>query len=227
MSQTGKFLILIALSLTGGLRAEITPEELERWFRSDEFAPPRETPGPEARPRFLDPPPRGRLHHQRAEIAIVARSLDDGWVRVTQCHENMDPADEVEIVFRPGRARGLEVVSRTGIGRAWVAGDRVRMASVHRGAAICVRGWLRSLRVNDDGSFTFHGGPYMRRRAGGYLPMHVSARLDFAGTGLKPAAVEPAPQPGFRVYRERGALRYEAWFTGRLRTTVRFSADIL
>ncbi len=221
-----KWLILLLFVPLAAPAEEISPEELERWFESDEFAPPRALPG-SGELSFIEPRPQAGLHHHSNILTIVPASLRDGWVRMEQCHANMDAVGRVEIVFRAGRVRELEVTRSEKIGRAWVEGPSVQLEDVAEGARVCVRAWTRALRINDDGSFTLYNGPYMRRFLDGYFPMHVSAEISFAGTGLKFVAITPPPQPGFEVVRKDEALSYDAWFEGRLVTEIHFSPDIL
>ena len=225
-----KRLILVVFILLPSVGAadEISPEELERWFQSDEFGPPRASGGPAGETlEFLTPAPDSGLHHHQNIFAIVPRSLSDGWVKLEQCHTNMESTARVEIVFRKGRVRDLKVTGSEKIGRAWVEGSSIQLEEVAAGARICLSAWTRALRINDDGSYTLYSGPYMRRFLDGYFPMHVSADISFAGTGLKFASMTPPAQPGFEVIREDERIRYDAWFRGRLVTEINFSPDIL
>lgn len=209
--------------------SEVSPEELERWFNSNSFEPPRYTEsGPSGEQLiFLKSIPEQAVHHHQNFLRIVPQSLKDGWVQMEQCHDNMDVISKAQVVFNKDRVRDLKVKTTHNIGKAWVEGNTVQMQDVKRGARMCLLAWTRALRVNDDGSFTLHNGPFMRRFLDGYFPLHVTSRIQFAGTGLKPLSVSPGEQEGFSVSQNGNSLTYEAWFEGKLWTRVHFSADIL
>ena len=43
---------------------------------------------------FLSAPPDGEIHHHINRITITESSLDDGWVKLVQCHEHLDPVGQ-------------------------------------------------------------------------------------------------------------------------------------
>lgn len=190
--------------------------ELERWLESDAPLPPSVSTAHvnEGRLHFLAEPPGRPVHHHRQHLTIVPSSLADGWVRMAQCHENLDRVPATQIVFRPGRVRALRITRTEHIGRARVEGESVQLEDVGAGARLCLEGWTRALTALADGRYRLSSGPYMRRFLDGYYPMRVSFTLDHPG--LVVASVAPPPQPGLRVRREAGRLQMEAWFEGRL-----------
>ena len=208
---------------------EVSPEELERWFNSDSFEPPRYTHKESNNGQliFLKDVPEKAVHHHQNFLEIHPQSLKDGWVKMNQCHDNMDVIGSAQVVFKKDRVRELQVVSKKNIEKAWVEGNTVQMENLSKGARLCLRAWTRALSINDDGSFTLHNGPFMRRFLDGYFPIHVSSEIRFTGTGLKPVSVSPSEQAGFSVKKSGETLSYEAWFEGMLRTQVHFSPDIL
>ena len=225
-------LLLLILMLVVGLPVdanEITPEELERWFNSDEFEPPRyaATQVNSGGLQFLEHKPQRPVHHHHNSLTILPHSLDDGWVRMNQCHQNMDQIDRVEVVFREGRIRNLHVARQENIDRVWVEDNSVQLEGVKKDATLCISGWARALLINDDGSFTLHSGPFMRRFLDGYFPMRVSLDVQFVGTGLKVVEISPPQQTGFVVSQKQDSVSYDAWFEGKLKTMIHFSADIL
>ncbi len=229
-STRKKVLLFLMLAMPfPALANEVSPEELERWFSSDEFGPPRYSTGQvnDGILQFLDNKPEKPVHHHRNSLKIYPRSLEDGWVKMDQCHYNMDQIERAEVVFREGRVRELRVVSSRNIERAWVEDNTIQIKGVKIDAQLCLAGWTRALLINEDGSYTLHNGPYMRRFLDGYFPMHVSMDVTFSGTGLKFVDISPVAQDGFKVTQQNDELSYDAWFKGRLKTRINFSADIL
>lgn len=171
---------------------------------------------------FLAQPPDKPVHHHHNRITIDAHSLTEGWVRLQQCHEHMDPFQRVEVVFDAQRARGLRVVTAHNIARAWVEGASVQLADVTAGARLCLELESRALTREADGSYTLRNGPYMRKFLDGYYPMRVTMEVRYPQDRLRFADIQPQPQPGFRVDAGADHVAIEAWFAGRLHTRLRF-----
>jgi len=215
-------------SLAGSITAnEVSPEELERWFNDDSLDPPNYTYVNEGELVFLKTKPQKSIHHHTSLMIIEENSLDDGWVKMRQCHKNMDVFSQVQIVFKADRVRDITVSSTQNIEKSWVEGSTVQLLNVKENASICVEGVSKALSVNDDGSYTLHSGPYMRRFLDGYYPMHVSLDVVFQGTGLKMVEISPNIQDGFSLNSDLGKLDVDAWFEGKLRTKIRFSIESL
>jgi hypothetical protein len=216
------------ISLVGSLMAnEVTPEELEKWFNSDTMEPPNYSYVNEGELVFLKIKPQKAIHHHSSSMIIEENSLNDGWVKMRQCHKNMDIFAEVQIVFKPGRVKNVKVSSAVNIERAWVEGATVQLVNVKKDASICLEGYSKALTINDDGSYTLHNGPFMRRFLDGYYPMHVSLDVKYQGTGLKMDDISPVIQDGFTLQSNKEQLDVDAWFEGKLRTKIRFSIESL
>jgi len=223
-------IVLIAsfVGLVGSLTAnEVTPEELERWFNSDSLDPPNYTYVNEGELVFLKEKPQKSIHHHYSQMIILENSLKDGWVKMRQCHNNMDVFSQVQIVFKSGVVKDIKVSNSKNIGKAWVEGATVQLEDVMKGASICIEGFSKALTMNDDGSYTLHNGPFMRRFLDGYYPMHVSLDVEYQGTGLKLDEISPIIQDGFHLNSNRVRLGVDAWFEGKLRTKIRFSLETL
>ena len=101
---------------------EISEEELERWFNSDNFDPPRYTREVnEGALVFLAAPnKKAELHHHHNNMTIFPRSLQDGWVMMEQCHSNIDRVAAAQIVFDKDRVRDIRVTRYHNMEKAWV-----------------------------------------------------------------------------------------------------------
>lgn len=216
--------ILAAVLLHTTALAAPDTEELERWFQSDEPGAPGESVAhvSDGELSFLETAAVGDVHHHHNALSLPASSLRDGWVRLEQCHANLDPVGRVQITFREGRVRDLVVRSTQNVGAAWVEGASVQLRDVRRNARICLEAWTRALQANADGSYTLRNGPFMRKFLDGYYPMRVSMDLDYGDAGLNVVGVAPPAQQGFEVSRGPGELVYDAVFEGRLVTEITF-----
>lgn len=171
---------------------------------------------------FLAEPPAKAVHHHHNDIVIGPESLREGWVRLEQCHEHLDAVPRAEVVYPPGRIRGVSVASSRGIDRAWVEGPSLQLEGVQRGAELCVKAESRAFSAEQDGAYTLHNGPYMRRFLDGYYPMRVTMTVRYPCDRLRFAGSKPEPQPGFTVRDRDCRVDVEAWFEGRLQTELRF-----
>jgi hypothetical protein len=170
---------------------------------------------------FLDRLPAKPVHHHQNQVRIDATSLLDGWVRLSQCHVDLDAVPRSQVMFSRDRTRDLRVTASGGIGAAWVEGNTVQLQDTHRGAYLCIEARSRALTPHADGSFVLRNGPYLRRFLDGYYPMHVSLRVSL-DTPLELVETRPAAQPGFDVKANADEVFIDARFEGRLVTELRF-----
>lgn len=207
---------------------EISPEELERWFNSDEFAPPLASKDVnEGHLAFLTAAPEDKLHHHHNSVTILPNSLSDGWVLVRQCHSNIDQVSAAQVLFKKERVRELRVLEYRNIGRAWVEGPTVQMTDIGANATICLQARTRALYIKDDGSYCLRNGPFMRRFLDGYFPIRVSMQVKYQGTGLKLVDTSPRQQAGFSIWQKQHQLGFDTIFEGKLRTEFSFEVDTL
>lgn len=173
---------------------------------------------------FLDAPPPGRaVHHFRNHITVDEESLASGWVRMRQCHENLDPVPDAQIVYGASTMRELKLESTRNIGRAWIENSSVQMKDIRPNAEICISGLTQALKREPDGTWALRNGPYMRRFLDGYYPIRVSMAVTLETGRLRFIASEPAEQPGFRLWHAERELGFDTLFEGILRTTLRFA----
>jgi len=171
---------------------------------------------------FLAAPPTDPYPRQVSHSTVTVESLRTGWVRNEQCFHNLDPAGAMQVVYRPGRVRKLEVVSFERIGKAWVEENSVQLEDVLRDSILCVRSENAALYIDNDDSFYFGAGPFMRRFLDGYFPMEVNMTLDYPDREVAFDYVKPPATDGGRVSLSPGRLTYQALFEGRLQVLVRF-----
>jgi hypothetical protein len=175
--------------------------------------------------RFLTEPPTQAPHVQSTHVVINKDSLKSGWIGVKQCHHQLAPVSAMQVVFRRGRVRNLQILQADNIGRAWVEGPSVQLTDVEKNAILCILSENRALRRNSlDGSYEWHGGPYMRRFLDGFFPMHVKLAIDYPSSHLKLQSIEPSALK-LKAVTQPGHVRMDALFEGRLDVTLRFSAS--
>lgn len=170
--------------------------------------------------KFLAQPPTKRVHHHDNIITLDRGSLEHGWVRLDQCHRNIDKVPRAQIVFRPGRIRGLRITVSENIGRAWVEDASVQLTDIRQDSRLCLAAETRALSSNGDGGYRIDNGPFMRRFLDGYYPMRVSQKIVLADSGLVFSGIRPALQPGFEVKVTNESIHFDAWFEGRLQTEI-------
>ncbi|CRI66032.1 conserved exported hypothetical protein [Thiocapsa sp. KS1] len=219
------FVILLGALAAGFTFAEDAPAEVgfpdeEDWPEMDLEA--RVAAVSDGELRFVGPERAAETHRHVNRIRIGAESLREGWVELTQCHENLDAVGAAQILFSAERIRGLEVVSAQGIGRAWVEGPSVQLTDIAPGARLCIRAESRAMYALGDGRYRLRNGPYMRRFLDGYYPMQVVLDVSYPADRLALMQHQPAAQPGFEVRAESGHVAVDAAFEGRLFTCLDF-----
>jgi hypothetical protein len=217
-------IVFAAVLLLAALAAQSSthPGDQDDWFDED-FGDPTAQVN-EGDLAFLAEPPAEAVHHLSNRVILNAASRENGWVRLEQCHRNIDNVGRAEIVFHKDRIRNLRVTDAVNIGRAWVEGASVQMTDIGKNSSLCLEADSRALHASDDGSYRVRNGPFMRRFLDGYYPMRVSERLVLADSGLRFAGIEPARQPGFEVEIDSNTIRFDAWFEGRLLTEIELVA---
>lgn len=222
--------LLVTLSISAffllsanAANAPLTDEALEAWFRSDEIKPDPLLLINEGDLVFLSQPPERKPHQAQHSITVLPDSLDHGWVLLHQCHENLDVMPKVQVVFEGKRVRNLEIVSSKHIDKVWVEQDTVQMKSVRQGAQLCLQVETQILSQDQHGRYRLHTGPYQRRFLDGYFPVNLQLDIRFPKELLTYTSILPLAQPGLTVAEEKGALKINALFEGKLRMDVQFS----
>lgn len=173
---------------------------------------------------FLPPGSAAGAHAHRNQIAIRAESLEDGWVSLVQCHENLDAVPAAQVVYNAGRIRDLAILSTKNIGQAWVDRHTVQLKDVGKPAELCVGGESRALTELAPGAYRLRSGPYMRKFLDGYYPMRVMLDIAYPPSALSLGRHVPAQQDGFAVQTGPSRIQVDASFEGRLFTCFDFCA---
>jgi hypothetical protein len=171
--------------------------------------------------QFLPEAPAG-AHRHLNQIEILPESLASGWIRLTQCHEQLDAVPAAQILFNPEGIRDLRVLSTRHIGQAEVEGHSIQLRDIGKDAALCISGESRALQDLGDGRYRLRNGPYMRRFLDGYYPLHVRLDVSYPPADLTFIQHQPGLQPGFDVSLQPGRVTLDAAFEGRLYTCLDF-----
>jgi hypothetical protein len=220
------FVVILLSALAGGAAfaedalAEDTFPDEDDWPEMDLEA--RIAAVSDGELRFVGPERAAETHRHVNRIRIGAESLREGWIELSQCHENLDAVGAAQILFSAERTRGLEVVSAQGIGHAWVEGPSVQLTDIAPGARLCIRAESRAMFALGDGRYRLRNGPYMRRFLDGYYPMQVVLDVSYPADRLALVNHQPVTQPGFEVRAESGHVAVDAAFEGRLFTCLDF-----
>jgi len=171
---------------------------------------------------FITRPLKEILHHHTTHITITAESMKSGWVSNKQCHSNLQTVPAMEIVFRKGYVRNLEISRRENIGRVWIEDATVQLKEIKKNAVVCITGETLSFKKNGhSGNYIWTGGPYMKKYLDGYFPMKVSIAIDYPSEKLLleklyPHAVE------LKTVKLPGYIRLSLTFEGILELETHF-----
>lgn len=190
--------------------------DAEAWFNDDSEQ--KALAVNEGELEFLSTPPNKKVHHHHNILTISNRSMRNGWVKLLQCHRNLDRVHVAQVTFKPGLTRKLKVVSFKNIEKAWVEGDTVQLMDIGSDAELCISADTRAFTYNPDGTYSLRNGPYMRRFLDGYYPMHVTIEVRVKTSRLQYLGSHPLSQPGFEVVKQDRSLQVDTWFEGQLRT---------
>lgn len=206
------------------LASELSEKEIERWLNSDDLNPPnyQNVAVNNGELFFLSKKPDKRIHQHHNILTIYKNSLIDGWVKLEQCHANIDRVERIQVVFNKKKIRDIRITKATKIKKSWVEGNTVQLENVTDNAVLCIAAWSKALIKNADGRFKLTNGPFMRKFLDGYFPIHVTIDVDFKATNLKLVQVEPTAQTGFKITQTAKTINMDALFEGRLKTSLTF-----
>jgi hypothetical protein len=212
----GAVLLLAVLPASSSTHSD---EDDFEWFDQEDFESLTAAVN-EGELAFLPVPPTEAVHHLDNVLILDRASAASGWVRLQQCHRNIDRVPRAEIVFSAERVRNIRITHSENIGASWVDGASVQLTDVAEGSRLCLGADSRALTSDGEGGFRVTNGPFMRRFLDGYYPMRVSERILLADSGLRFAGITPHRQPGFEVEIDALSIRFDAWFEGRLSTEI-------
>lgn len=215
------------LFLTSTIHAEekLSPAELEKWFEQDNATATEAVN--EGELRFLTQMPDKPTLHSINKLVIFPSSLDDGWVAMSQCYQNLDPVASSEVVYRYKAMRDLKIISYKNIGSAQAKGQSIQLTEVRKSAELCVSAMVRIFYSNPDGSYSLVNGPFLRKFLDGYYPYHLTLEVEYPGSNLIPDHIDPPEQPGFSVQQKDGMLVLDGTFEGILHVEIVFQAGQL
>ncbi|MDH5408768.1 MAG: hypothetical protein OEY00_09170 [Gammaproteobacteria bacterium] len=219
------FLLALFAVLVNAQAKETREEALERWFNSDSFDLPDVDSTAhvnEGDLEFLASAPKPGIHHHHNSITILPTSLHDGWIKLEQCHTNLDKVFAAQIMFNKDKVRDIQITEYKNISKAWVEGSSVQMQQIKANAKLCLKARSRALIDDDNGKYHLRSGPYMRKFLDGYYPIRLSMDIKYQDTGLKLVSVSPEQQKGFKVWKKPGNFGFDAIFEGRLTTEFGF-----
>jgi hypothetical protein len=218
---------LIGLTVFGFLMASLMgmktgdmDDDWDKWIDDDAEA--RALAVNEGALEFLTAPPDKPPHELHNKLVIHSRSLQDGWIDLVQCHENLDRVSLAEIMYHGRRTRNIKVLSSIGIERVWVERNTVQMVNISDNARVCVTAQVHSLFPNFDGTYSMRNGPFHRRFLDGYYPMHVTMEVTLPEGELSFGAITPVEQQGFSVNHDKESMTVDALFVGELNIEVYF-----
>ena len=202
----------------------VDPEQMEAWLNdfSDDSTQ-RALAVNEGELEFLTHAPPKRPHLLENKFTISQQSLKDGWVKMIQCHQNLDVVSVAQILYHGRRTRHIKVLSSSGIAKAWVEKNSVQLEDIGNSARLCIQAEVHSLYSNYDGSYSMHNGPFLRKFLDGYYPMRVTMDVSLPSEYLAYEGTYPLTQEGFKVTSDSTGMQVDALFVGELSIEVMFS----
>lgn len=223
MPRLSFYLLLVIFIWQPVLPANAAPstEELEKWFESDEPAPP--STSSDSQLRFIPPPNKKPPLHSINTITIKPQSLKDGWVDLQQCYRHLDAVPDMEVTYQYRAMRKLEIKRTQNIGKAYVENNSVQLSNVGKNAQLCVSAQVRIFYQTPDGSYQLVNGPFHRQFLDSFFPYHLTMNVHYPASLIKFVNSKPQQQAGFIINLNRGSLGIDCFFTGKLFTELTFT----
>lgn len=224
VARTGALGLLLLYCLFSSmiLAQEPSEEELERWFENDDQIDPVEKRGGGEQLELMAPDASGDVPLSHTWLILSPRSVQSGWVAITQCHEALDAVPDAEVVYRFKQMRGLRVTEAVNIGRVWVEGQSVQLKDVGERARLCTGLEANILNRQGEGRYLLRYGPFQRRFLDSYFPMHIILDVDYSNSLLELEAITPEASEGLVLSHAGKQLELEAWFRGKLYIQLQF-----
>jgi hypothetical protein len=213
-------LLLFGIVGVSSLSAQPTEQQLQQWLESDDMAPPASRSSDEAL-QFIAPPTDKPAVHSINNITISEQSLTNGWVKLKQCYEQLDPVPDMEVSYQYKAMQQLRIVETRHIEQAWVEGDSVQMRNVAKHARLCIAAKVKIFYANPDGRYKLVNGPFHRQFLDSFFPYHLSMTVDYPAS-LQLTHTVPKAQPGFSVIQQAQRIEIDTHFTGKLYTEIYF-----
>lgn len=210
-------LYLFAAPLSANQKSDT--EELEKWFYNDTVTTTKEVN--ESQLVFLKSPPMKPTLHSINSFIIDGTSINDGWVKLTQCYENLDAVPVAEVVFQYRFMRHLKIKSSRNIQQVAIKNQSVQLEEIKKNARLCITAEVRNFYQNQDKTFSLVNGPYHRKFLDGYYPYHLSMDIKFSKR-LHFMHSSPKKQKGYVIKEAPNRLIIDSWFEGKLNTELRF-----
>lgn len=219
------FILALIMSMATELLADLpknnSPEELERWFNSNEEEwKPQDIN--EGSLQFLTTQPRIKPQRSVNHITISDRSLEHGWVTLKQCHSDLDALPAAQILYKKDRVKNIIILQSKHIARSWVEDNSVQMKNISPGAHVCIQADIHALEVDSNGQYTLTTGPYRRKFLDGYFPIDLSLTIDYPDY-FKLTTTQPRAQAGYKINKNRHSLTISTLFEGELLAQFKFS----
>ena len=168
---------------------------------------------------ILQKAPEESVHYHHNRMYIDEHSLRTGWVRMHQCHTDLDAVPEMQIVYNKDRIRKINVLSFKNMASARVEDNTVQLTDVGKHSQVCISADTRALSPVEQG-FTLRNGPFMRRFLDGYYPMRVRLEVHYPTAQLQLVGTQPV-KPKLHDS-DAGYVDIDVWVVGQLFTEVLF-----
>lgn len=216
------FILIVCLVNSVSANTELTADELDQWFESDSFEAPVLSPQVnDGNLVFLHEPIEKPALQLINRFIIDRSSLDSGWLKVSQCYENLDAMSESEIIYKNRHMRELKIDFHENIETAYVSGLSVQLKNVTRPAKICVSAEVKNLHKTGHNNYVLVNGPYHRRFLDGYFPFKLTMDILLPGN-LTFKSSKPVRQRGFDVELSDSRVIINTLFEGVLNTEITF-----
>ncbi len=167
----------------------------------------------------LQQAPEEAVHYHHNSLHISDDSLRTGWVRMHQCHSDLDTVPAMQIVYHKDRIRHIKVLSFNNMANAWVENNTVQLKDVGAHSKVCISAETRAL-FHDREGYTLRNGPFMRRFLDGYYPMRVRLEVHYPAVQLQLASTQPVKPKSHN--RDTGYVDIDVWVIGKLYTELLF-----
>lgn len=178
--------------------------------------------------RFLTNDSTDKKHSHYNQITITKHSLETGWSFLSQCHNNLDALNAVQITFNEKTTRNYQIESYSKIGRVWIDNSNFELEDVEKGAVVCLKLETKNIHREKNGNYLVINGPYMRRFLDGYYPLNVNLVVIYPCDLIQFVRAKHPAQPGFEIdtMKEGNECRVDvnAHFEGKLYTRLLFTS---